>query len=124
MSSDESDYDQDGHKIYVVHTLPWLAESINKAKEESDQYRLEAGLYQARGSFPRTRTRTGVMSSRPAAKGLPRSFYNPEWIKGQNTAYLRTLKIKEDSAPPPHTSSMHKKANKSSKSNKLNKSKT
>ena len=104
MSSDESGIDEDGNPIYVVHTLPWLADSFNQAKEDIDGYRNDPGLYQMRGSLPRARIRIGEMSQREPPKGLPRSFFDPEWLNTQPDYVQSRWEIVEDSAAPPCSS--------------------
>ena len=80
MSSDESDV-EDGYPGARVKTLPWRRD-IHEYLDFIDRHRFDGTVYSNRGPKPMPRTRRKyVESSRTAVTGLPRSFYDQNWLR-------------------------------------------
>lgn len=100
MSSDESGCEEttDGRRIevWVPRRMPWRHD-FDATMDIIDAVRPKP----ARGPKPKPRNRAppeiAPVSGRPPVLELPRAFYDKEWIKKQNRAWVHTiLRSKED----------------------------
>ena len=97
MSSDESDV-EDGYPGARVKTLPWRRD-ISYYLDYIDQHRFDGTVYSNRGPKPMPRTRRRyVESTRKAVSGLPRSFYDRNWLsKGGKDQAAVLAKLSKES---------------------------
>jgi len=74
MSSEESDLDEEGKEILIVHQIPWLSDTVNTFKHTLDTQALKLKSPQ---SIRQMKKRIeGNLSSRPPP--APGSY--PDWI--------------------------------------------
>jgi hypothetical protein len=85
MSSEESD-DESGMEIrFHVKRLPWRRD-LTKELGLIDEVRMrQEGIFGRQGSKPVKRIRENVrrVSTRRAARSLPKALYNQEWLEAQ-----------------------------------------
>lgn len=97
MSSEDSEV-EDGYLGARVKVLPWRRD-IRNYLDYIDRHRFDGTVYSNYGSKPMPRTRRKyIESSREAVTGLPRSFYDQEWLgrRGdeQATVLINISKVK------------------------------
>jgi hypothetical protein len=85
MSSDESAIDSDIGTVLHVKKLPWRR-NIDKELGIIDRARLEPlRTFGRQGMKPMVRRRGhALISERDPVEGLPKIFYNNDWIRGLN----------------------------------------
>ena len=85
MSSDESAVESDVGAVFHVRKLPWRRD-ITKELDMIDSARFDPLKNFGKGGMkPIIRRRKGdVVSERDPVVGLPRTFYDEGWIKGEN----------------------------------------
>jgi len=95
-SSDESETDNSGRKVYYIKKMPWRSEVVTAAMRFIDKDRNKTGD-RSPGNAPRTRLsrRRGNISSRQAPPGLPINFYHQTWYEGLLPREKRELKAIE-----------------------------
>ncbi|TFK23364.1 hypothetical protein FA15DRAFT_656786 [Coprinopsis marcescibilis] len=96
MSSDESEYDDNGVPTgkTLVCTMPWRSNEVTNILKmvDSDGMRMETVGVPRPGNRGLIRKRVrGLVSSRTAKKGLPLNYYNPDWYQGLSNELKRSL---------------------------------
>ena len=96
MSSDESETDHSGQKVYVVKKMPWRSEVVTCMIRLIDEDRNTTNGFGNRrpGNAPRTRIvrRRASISNREAPPRLPLNFYDRTWYDGLRTKEKHELK--------------------------------
>ena len=86
MSSDESDLDSDGRKVYFVKRVGWRPGVLTRRMMMIDRDRNVTTAYNNTnpGNPPRLRKRRNnpTGTTRNAVPGLPVNFYDPDWYNG------------------------------------------
>jgi hypothetical protein len=86
MSSDESDLDTDGRKVYFVKRMGWRPGVLTCRIMLIDRDRNVTTAYNNAnpGNPPRLRKRrnNATGTTRNAPPGLPINFYDPDWYNG------------------------------------------
>jgi len=99
MSSEESDIDmQTGMEVYYTRRMPWRRGVNREMKLIDDQRFKDKQVYTRKGTKPATRVRNGAKGDtrRFTPKGLPKSFYDKEWLTAQRKTDRRDLHISEE----------------------------
>ena len=103
MSGDETDH-HSGKVRYVITSLPWRAKWIREWMAVFDQLHLatrfqESGRATA-GAFPHLRVRSARHREdqicTQAVPGLPRNFYDEDWLRDQTPRTIRELRIRPE----------------------------
>ncbi len=98
MSSEESCV-EDGPQIVFRVRRPLWRRNIDKELDIIDAVRIyEPDIYKRQGSKPVQRLRgTGnPTSARPPVKGLPRTFYNEDWLAQQHRPEVNLEMLKRE----------------------------
>ncbi|KAJ6606242.1 hypothetical protein DFH09DRAFT_1299506 [Mycena vulgaris] len=98
MSSEEEDeveVDDTKVLIYRVKLCVWREPRVVEYFRFVDA---QTALFRKnqRGPTPASRIRSGVPGSSKAPCGLPKSLYNPEWLKKVTPTYLKQLKVSKE----------------------------
>ncbi|TFK17175.1 hypothetical protein FA15DRAFT_711062 [Coprinopsis marcescibilis] len=106
MSSDESDYDNDGNptgKAFVRH-MDWRAPAIGTILKHIDQDEKMTGAYggpkAGNCGLKRKRKMDARPTRRPAKAGLPINFYHPTWYSTLSKELKRELDVKPEMPLP------------------------
>lgn len=99
MSSEDSTDETYGESITRIcrpRIMKWRRQIEDELTIIDNQRHLDSDIYSTNGPRPaqRVRSHRNKESARGAVAGLPRSFYDNDWIRGQNDRYLeRYLKV-------------------------------
>jgi hypothetical protein len=96
MSSEESETDmQTGLEVYHTKKMPWRRDVRREMGMIDGQRMKDKQVFSKRGAKPVVRIQNGTKGDtrRPAPAGLPKSFYQKEWLKAQSSADRRRLNI-------------------------------
>ncbi|KDR71178.1 hypothetical protein GALMADRAFT_144239 [Galerina marginata CBS 339.88] len=97
MSSDESDVDDDGQKIYFVKKMSWRKLGLVSRMISVDRDRNFKNCYEnivGSGPRPRKRRVNATETSRRPIPGLPVNFYNDGWYSQLNEGQKKQLDAK------------------------------
>jgi hypothetical protein len=93
MSSDDSEIDDDGRKVFPVRRMPWRSKEIERRLIQVDKDYNTTNAYgnSRAGNPPRHRTRRNAMkvSRRKPTAGYPLNFYDRHW-------YARLTKTQQE----------------------------
>ncbi|KDR77453.1 hypothetical protein GALMADRAFT_138565 [Galerina marginata CBS 339.88] len=97
MSSDESDVDDDGQKVYFVKKMSWRRLGLVSRMISVDRDRNFKNCYEnivGNGPSPRKRRINATETSRRPIPGLPVNFYNDGWYGQLSEAQKKQLGAK------------------------------
>jgi hypothetical protein len=97
MSSEESST-EGVETVYRVKPLSWRRDITNYMDIIDSQRHKDADIFPAQGAKPTKRVRgtANPPSSRTAVRGLPRSFYNDDWLRQMNQQDQHALDMSEE----------------------------
>lgn len=94
MSSDESEVvEETGKEVYRVNDMPWRRDVEEEMQLIDRQRLLDREIFSRKGARPVTRIRDGNTSRRDAARGLPKSCYDKEWLKSAPESEVEKLEV-------------------------------
>jgi hypothetical protein len=100
MSSEESESESSGTEVtYRPRTMKWRRPIEDELRLIDDEHRRLRSTQSRRGAKLVTRSRrlNRVVSTREPLPGLPRSFYNIDWLVTKSDLYVeRTLQVSEE----------------------------
>lgn len=105
MSGDESEASETnrsrGHRRFFVVRPAWRSPKVTPWLQVIDDVHLESRFSESgrasRGNWVRHRVRSGkVDHARPPVIGLPRNFYDEEWLGGLSRTELEALEMQEE----------------------------
>ncbi|OJT05218.1 hypothetical protein TRAPUB_3989 [Trametes pubescens] len=79
MSSEDDCIDRVGTRMRRKKILPWRPEEVNYAMLTTDSMRTRPGVFSNRGAIPTMSIQGFKTSDRSPPRGLPISFYDPQW---------------------------------------------
>ncbi|KAF8969051.1 hypothetical protein BDZ97DRAFT_1654284 [Flammula alnicola] len=101
VSGDETDH-RLGNNRYAITSLPWRARWIHQWMVVFDRLHLATRFQSGRataGAFPRVRVANRYREDQECAtpvRGLPRNFYDPDWLLRQDKGFIRWLDIQAE----------------------------
>ncbi|KAF8589289.1 hypothetical protein K439DRAFT_1612876 [Ramaria rubella] len=94
MSSEESDETNDSiHSVLRPKNLPWRRNIEEELKILDDQRHLDQDILAPQGAKPvqQIRSPRNPQTNRKPRAGLPKIFYDKEWLSDQTTHYVKKI---------------------------------